>query len=93
MSSELENSGIRVAVGECSVTDRRRWHPPYQTGKTVHVQNTTNTTRTDARRGVCAAMVPYRRATRGMSLQELEYTHVQLYTDLCLMYLHLPRAI
>ena len=37
MSSELENSGIRVAVGDCSVTERRRWRPPYQTGKTVHV--------------------------------------------------------
>ena len=30
VSSELENSGIRVAVGDCSVTER-------QTGKTVHV--------------------------------------------------------
>ena len=37
VSSELENSGIRVAVGACSVTERRRWRPPYQTGKTVHV--------------------------------------------------------
>ena len=37
MSSELENSGIRVTVGDCSVTKRRRWRPPYQTGKTVHV--------------------------------------------------------
>ena len=27
----------RVAVGDCSVTERRRWRPPYQTGKTVHV--------------------------------------------------------
>ena len=38
MSSELENSGIRVAVGDCSVTEHRRWRPPYQTGKTVHVR-------------------------------------------------------
>ena len=38
-------------------------------------QNTTNTTRTDARRRVCAAIVPYRRATRGTSLRELEYIH------------------
>ena len=61
VSSELETSGIRVAVGDCSVTERRRWRPPYQTGKTVHgMQNTTNTTRTDARRRVCAPMVPYR---------------------------------
>ena len=37
VSSELENSGIRVAVGDCSVTERQRWRPPYQTGKTVHV--------------------------------------------------------
>ena len=37
VSSELENSGIRVTVGDCSVTERRRWRPPYQTGKTVHV--------------------------------------------------------
>ena len=38
VSSELENSGIRVAVGDCSVTEHRRWRPPYQTGKTVHVR-------------------------------------------------------
>ena len=37
VSSELENSGIRAAVGDCSVTERRRWRPPYQAGKTVHV--------------------------------------------------------
>ena len=49
MCYELENSGIRVAVGDCSVTERRRLRPPYQTGKTVHVHaTTTNTTRTDA---------------------------------------------
>ena len=37
VSSELENSGIRVAVGDCSVTGHWWWRPPYQTGKTVHV--------------------------------------------------------
>ena len=37
VSSEQENSGIRVAVGDCSVTERWLWRPPYQTGKTVHV--------------------------------------------------------
>ena len=37
VSSELENSGIRVAVGNCSVTESRRWRPPYHIGKTVHV--------------------------------------------------------
>ena len=39
--SELENSDIRVAVGDCSDTERRRWRPPYQTGKTVHVHANT----------------------------------------------------
>ena len=40
VSSELENSGIRVAVGDCSVTERRRWRPPYQTRpcKTLQTQ-------------------------------------------------------
>ena len=37
VSSELENSGIRVAVGDCRVTERRRWRPPYQTSKAVHM--------------------------------------------------------
>ena len=34
--SSAGTSGIRVAVGDCSLTERRRWHPPYQTVKTVH---------------------------------------------------------
>ena len=33
--AELENSGIRVAVGDCSITEHLWWRPPYQTGKTV----------------------------------------------------------
>ena len=37
VSSELENSGIRVAVVDCSVTERRRLRPPYRTGKSVHM--------------------------------------------------------
>ena len=37
VSSELEISGIRVGVGDCSVTERRGWHPPDQTSITVHV--------------------------------------------------------
>ena len=28
---------VRVVVGDCSVTEHRRWCLPYQTGKTVHV--------------------------------------------------------
>ena len=55
VSSELENSGIRVAVGDCSVTERRRWRPPYQTGKTVHVHAKHYTHNKDGRTapGVC----------------------------------------
>ena len=41
MCSELENSDIRVAVGDYSVTERRRWRPPYQAGKTVDVHANT----------------------------------------------------
>ena len=37
VNSEMENSDIRVAVGDCSLTERRLWRPPYQIGKTVHV--------------------------------------------------------
>ena len=39
------------------------------------MQNTTNTTRTDAGHQVCAANVPYCWTTRATSLRELEYTH------------------
>ena len=45
VSSELENSGIRVAVGDCSVTERRRWRPPYRTGKTACARKTLQTQR------------------------------------------------
>ena len=38
MYSELENCGIRVAVGDCRVTERRRWRSPYQTGKTANTR-------------------------------------------------------
>ena len=49
--SELENSGIRVAVGDCSVTERLRWCPPYQAGKTVLVQAETLQTQRGRRHG------------------------------------------
>ena len=39
-------SGIRVAVGDCSVTERRRLRPPHQTGKTVRVHAILNTVTT-----------------------------------------------
>ena len=52
VSSKLEISGITVAVGDCSLIKPAKLY--------MCMQNTTNTTRTDARRRVCAAMVPYR---------------------------------
>ena len=44
-----------MAVGDCSVTERRRWRPPYQTGKTVHVHAKHYTHNKDGRTapGVC----------------------------------------
>ena len=57
VSSELENSGIRVAVGDCSVTECRLWRPPYQTGKTVHVHAKHYKHKEDGRtaQGVCGS--------------------------------------
>ena len=57
VSSELENSGIRVAVGDCSVTERRRWRLTYQTGKTVHVHANYYKHNEDGRtaQGVCGS--------------------------------------
>ena len=52
VSSDLENSGIRVAVGDCSVTELWRRRPPYQTSKTVHVHAKHNEDRRTAP-GVC----------------------------------------
>ena len=53
VSSELENSGIRVAVGDCSVTERRRWRPPYQTGETVHAKHYKHNEDARTAPGVC----------------------------------------
>ena len=60
VSSELAKSGIRVAVGDCSDTERRGGvHRITPAKLCMCTQNTTNATRTDPRRWVCAAMVPY----------------------------------
>ena len=58
--SELENSGIRV--GDCSVTKRRRWRPPYQTGKTVHVHANTLQTQRGRTHGAGCARPSFRTA-------------------------------
>ena len=73
VSPELENSGIRVAVGDCSVTERRGWRPPSQTGKTVRVHAKHYKHNEDGRTapGVCG----YGSVPLSHSLRELEYTH------------------
>ena len=60
--SELENSSLRVAIGDCSVTERRQLYQTLSNRQncTCARKNTTNSTRTGARRRVCAAMVPDR---------------------------------
>ena len=73
--SELENSGIRVAVGDCSVTERGGSVCLIKPAKLYTCTQTHYKQMTDARRRVCAAMVPYRWATRGTSFRELDYTH------------------
>ena len=82
VSSELEYSGIRVAVGDCSVTERRRWRPPYQTGKTVHVHAKHYKHNEDGRTapGVCGfGSVPLSHS--GFTgLRALEYTHTHTHT-------------
>ena len=76
VSSELENSGIRVAVGDCSVTERRRWRPPYQTGKTVHAKHYKNNEDGRTAPGVCGnGSVLLSHLT---SLRELEYTQLKV---------------
>ena len=47
-------SGIRVAAGDCSVTERRQWRPPYQTGKTVYVHAKHSNTEV-----ICLRFVPW----------------------------------
>ena len=76
VSSELENSGIRVQsviAVSLNVGGGVRLIKPAKL--CMCAQNTTNTMRTDARCRVCVAMVPYHWATRGTLLGELEYTH------------------
>ena len=85
VSSELENSGIRVAVGDCicSVTERRRWRPPYQTGKTVHVHAKHYKHNEDGRTapGACGnGSVPLSHS--GTSLRKLEYTRMHTHRRL-----------
>ena len=80
VSSELENNGIRVVVGDCSVAERRRWRPPYQMGKTVHVHAKHYKHNEDGRTGPgeCGnSSIPLSHLGKVVtsSLRELEYTH------------------
>ena len=82
VSSELESSGtgIRVAVGDCSVTEHRRWCPPYQTGKTVHL-HAKHYKHEDGRMApvVCGnGSIPLSHSQT--SLRELNYAHTHTHT-------------
>ena len=76
MSSELENSGIREAVGDCSITECRRRRPPYQTGKSVRKPLQTQQGRTH---GVRCVRQWFRTAEPlGERRYEKWYTHTHL---------------
>ena len=90
VSSELENSGIRVAVGDCSVTERRRWRPPNQTGKTVHVHAKHYKHNADGRTapGVCSnGFVPLSHSGNVVTRIGI-HTHTQLCILRCLKSRH-----
>ena len=77
VSPELENIGIRVAVGDCSVTERRR--SPYQTSKTVHVQAKHYKHNEDGRTapGVCGnGSVPLRNSGNVVTLSIISYQKI-----------------
>ena len=83
-SSELQNSGIRVAVGDCSVTERRRWRPPYQTGKIVHVHAKHYKHNEDGRTapGVCGnGSIPLSHSGNVVTRIGI-HTHTHTYSDL-----------
>ena len=85
VSSELEISGIRVTVGDCSVTERRRWRPPYQTGKTVHVHTKTLQTQQGRTHGARCVRQWFRTAEPlGERRYENWNTHTHTHHDLCL---------
>ena len=81
VSSELENSGIRVAVGDCSVTERRRWRPPYQTGKTTHdcARKTLQTQRGRTHGAECARQ--WFRTAEPLGDRRYEHWNTHTYTD------------
>ena len=87
VSSELENSGIRVAVGDCSVTERRRWRPPYQTGKTVHVHAKHYKHNEDGGTapGVCGnGFVPLSHSGNVVTRTGIHtYTHIKRHCNIC----------
>ena len=84
VNSELENSSIIVAVGDCSVTECRRWRPPYQTGKTVDVHAKYNEDGCTVL-GVCGnGSVPLSHS--GNMVRELEYTRTHAVSQVNRLY-------
>ena len=85
VSSELENSGIRVAVCDCSVTELRRWRPPYQTGKTACARKTLQTQRGRTHGAGCVRQ--WFRTAEPLGERRYEnwntHTHTHLYATHC----------
>ena len=77
VSSELLNSGIRLAVGDGSVTERRRWRPPYQNRQNCTRARKTLQTQRGRTHGTGCVRQWLRTAEPlgGTSLRESEYTH------------------
>ena len=83
VSSELENSGIRVAVGDCSVTERRRWRPPYQTGRQncAYARKTLQTQRGRTHGAGCVRQCFRTAEPLGERRYENWNTHTYMYTS------------
>ena len=74
--SELENSGTRLAVGDCCVTELRRWRPLYQASNCTCARKNTTNTRLDARCRVCGhGSVPLNRLGNVVTRIGLQHQH------------------
>ena len=81
--AELENSGIRVAVGDYSVTERRRWRPPYQTGKTVQVHAKIQRGRTHVARYARPWSIPLSHSVNVITRTGLKQQQLELLYRFC----------
>ena len=82
MSSELENSGIRVAVGDCSVTERRRLASALSNRQNCACARKTLHTQQGRTHGAGCVRQWFRTAEPlGERRYEIWNTHLEFYTD------------